>query len=113
MISWSVLASPGGSSALYFHANQRAELTNEPSFSEKFDAGRRKTSVFTSAVEVPSSSSAMRFGFQNEAVSVSKFSATTRYFSFLRELITFRECGPLFTGFMPKLKKPSIMPFDM
>ena len=52
-------------------------------------------------------------GFQKEAVSVSKFSATTRYFSFLRALITLRECGPLFTGFMPKLSRPSILPLYM
>mgnify|MGYP003296510606 CR=1 FL=1 len=57
-----------------------------------------------------SSSRAMISDFQKAAVSVSKFSATTRYFSFFRALITLRECGPLLTGFMPKLKKPSILP---
>src|SRR5438045_728002 len=40
-ISWSSLASPGGSSALYFHLSQRAELTKVPSFSAKPAPGNR------------------------------------------------------------------------
>ncbi len=47
---------------------------------------------------------------QNVAVSCSKFSATTRYFSFESAAMAFFECGPLLTGFMPKLKSPSISP---
>ena len=73
-------ASPGGSTAFHFHWIQRAELTNVPSFSAKFAAGSMKTSVCTSSVF--RSTSARMSGRQNEAVSCSKFSATTSHFSF-------------------------------
>ena len=49
-------------------------------------------------------------GRQNAAVSCSKFSATTSHFSFASAAMALRECGPLLTGFMPKLKNPSMSP---
>jgi hypothetical protein len=108
MISWSGLASPGGSIAFHFHWIQRAELTNDPSFSAKFAAGSRNTSVWTSSALLPTS--AWMSSRQKAAVSCSKFSATTSHFSFDSAAIALRECGPLLTGFIPKLKKPSISP---
>src|SRR5208282_4054006 len=69
-------------------------------------AGKRKTSVWTSC-GLPSFSQRTS-GFQKEAVSVSKFSATTSHLSLLRAAMALRECGPLQTGFMPKLNRPSI-----
>ena len=49
-------------------------------------------------------------GRQNDAVSCSKFSATTIHFNFASAAIALRECGPLLTGFIPKLKNPSMPP---
>ena len=50
---------------------------------------------------------------QNAAVSCSKFSATTSHFSFESAATALRECGPLLTGFIPKLKNPSMRPAYM
>ena len=80
MISWSGLASPGGSTAFHFHWIHRAELTNEPSFSAKFAAGSMNTSV--APARAWRRSSAWMSSRQNAAVSCSKFSATTSHFSF-------------------------------
>ncbi len=44
-ISWSVFASPGGSSAFHFHVIQRAELVKLPSVSAKPEQGSWNTSV--------------------------------------------------------------------
>src|ERR1051326_8979404 len=103
-ISCSVLARPGGLSAAHFHCIQRAEFVNVPSFSAKFAAGRRKTSVpIWFAGGPPYSVGA----FQKLAVSVSAFSTTTIHFSFDSAAIIFFEFGPSPTGFMPKVMKPS------
>src|SRR2546425_4535881 len=87
MISWSGLASPGGSTAFHFHWTQRAELVNEPSFSAKFAAGSKKTSVLTSPDFLLTS--AKISGVQNEAVSWPKFSATTSHFRLESAAMTF------------------------
>ena len=102
-ISWSALASPGGSRAFHFHWAHRAELVKEPSFSAKLAAGRRKTSVLTVEGSIPGA-------FQNWAVSVSKHSATTSHLSLERAAIILLEWGPLATGFMPKHSMPSSLP---
>src|SRR6187549_3484642 len=39
-----------------------------------------------------------------------KLSTTTSHFSFESPTIALRECGPLLTGFMPKLKNTSMSP---
>ena len=108
MISWSAFASPGGSTAFHFHWIQRAELTNEPSFSAKFAAGSMNTSVATCS-GVPSLRAWMS-SRQNAAVSCSKFSATTSHFSVPSAAIALRECGPFATGFIPKANRPSMPP---
>jgi hypothetical protein len=83
-------------------------LTNVPSFSAKLAAGSMKTSVCTSSGF--RLDSARISGFQKAAVSCSKFSATTSHFSFASAATALRELGPLLTGFIPKLKSPSISP---
>src|SRR5207247_4642025 len=104
-ISWSGFSWPGASRALYFHWAQRDELVNDPDFSAKLAAGSRNTSVLTSSVFLPAR--ARISGFQNEDVSVSKFSATTSHFSCDRAKTIFRELGPLQPGFIQKSTSPS------
>src|ERR1051325_5648145 len=103
-ISWSVLARPGGLSAAHFHCSQRAELVKVPSFSAKFAAGSRNTSVWIwDGGAAPYSGG----DFQKIAVSVSTFSTTTIHLSLDRAATIFFEFGPRPTGFMPKVMKPS------
>ena len=45
--------------------------------------------------------------FQKPAVSVSWFSTTTIHFSLASAATIFGEFGPMATGFMPKVRKPS------
>src|SRR5262249_17144357 len=103
-ISWSALASPGGSVSFHFHCSQRAELVNVPSFSANDAAGRRNTSVWIFDGSAPSYSLG---AFQNCAVSVSWFSTTTIHFSLDSAATIFFEFGPSPTGFMPNVMKPS------
>jgi hypothetical protein len=78
MISLSILASPGGSTAFSFQLITRLLLVNEPVSSAKQLVGKRKTSVWI--LDGSTSFIGPKF-FQNSLVSVSSGSITTRYFS--------------------------------
>ena len=97
------MASPGGGAALNFHWAQRDEFVNDPSFSAKSPAGRRKISVFGFSFDT----------FQNSAVSVGKHSAMTHQSSLPSAAMTFSVFGPFPTGFIPKSRSPWIWPWYM
>src|SRR3954468_17733153 len=104
-ISWSVFDCPGGSIAFHFHCIQRAELVKVPSFSQNPEAGKRYTSV---GMSLASGVWYWSLGaFQKAAVSISTLSTTTIHFSLERAPIILSELGPMATGFIPKVMKPS------
>src|SRR5215475_12104372 len=98
MISTSVLASPGGSTAFQCHCSQRPELTSEPVSSAKQLVGRRNTSVWMLLV---STSLYSPWFSQKLAVSVASGSITTRNFSFDSAAITFFLLGADISGLKP------------
>src|SRR5262249_9077028 len=98
MIHTSDLASPGGVPPAQCHCSQRPELTSDPSSSAKQVLGSSKTSVFTSSgldgLYSPWSS-------QKRAVSVSRGSMTTRYFSLANAAFSLPLLGKERSGLKP------------